>query len=292
MPVPAAHTAIPADTAQAQSPAGTPEVFVPRYIHGFERSTPLKETDPLKDLQETIIAIPEGFPSEKIPETPMNDPVIVGLVLIVFLLFAFTFKKGIKYLGEVLRNSLNVKERQNLFNDTTVRETQLRAVLLIMTFISEGFCLFELVSRHIPSLSEMIGIGICCGGVIAFCYYYLQKWIYTGIGRLFTDATHTRKWIDSFVSINSLIGIPLAMSILAMTFIPPLEKIMFVTAVFIYLISRILFIYKGFKIFYRNILDLFYFIVYLCALEITPLFWVYRSSILIYNFVELKIQQL
>ena len=68
MPVPAAHTAIPADTAQAQSPAGTPEVFVPRYIHGFERSTPLKETDPLKDLQETIIAIPEGFPSEKIPE--------------------------------------------------------------------------------------------------------------------------------------------------------------------------------------------------------------------------------
>ena len=233
MPVPAAHTATPADTAQAQSPAGTPEVFVPRYIHGFERSTPLKETDPLKDLQETIIAIPEGFPSEKIPETPMNDPVIVGLVLIVFLLFAFTFKKGIKYLGEVLRNSLNVKERQNLFDDTTVRETQLRAVLLIMTFISEGFCLFELVSRHIPSLSEMIGIGICCGGVIAFCYYYFQKWIYTGIGRLFTDATHTRKWIDSFVSINSLIGIPLSLSILAMTFIPPLEKIMFVTAVFI-----------------------------------------------------------
>ena len=173
-----------------------------------------------------------------------------------------------------------------------MRETQLRAVLLIMTFISEGFCLFELVSRHIPSLSEMIGIGICCGGVIAFCYYYFQKWIYTGIGRLFTDATHTRKWIDSFVSINSLIGIPLSLSILAMTFIPPLEKIMFVTAVFIYLISRILFIYKGFKIFYRNILDLFYFIVYLCALEITPLFWVYRSSILIYNFVELKIQQL
>ena len=125
-----------------------------------------------------------------------------------------------------------------------------------------------------------------------FCYYYLQKWIYTGIGRLFTDATHTRKWIDSFVSINSLIGIPLALSILAMTFIPPLEKIMFVTAALIYLISRILFIYKGFKIFYRNILDLFYFIVYLCALEITPLFWVYRSSILIYNFVELKIQQL
>lgn len=69
-------------------------------------------------------------------------------------------------------------------------------------------------------------------------------------------------------------------------------KIMFVTAALIYLISRILFIYKGFKIFYRNILDLFYFIVYLCALEITPLFWVYRSSILIYNFVELKIQQL
>lgn len=56
MPVPAAHTAIPADIAQAQSPAGTPEVFVPRTYMDSKRSTPLKETVPLKDLQEPIIA--------------------------------------------------------------------------------------------------------------------------------------------------------------------------------------------------------------------------------------------
>lgn len=98
MPVPAAHTAIPADTAQAQSPAGTPEVFVPRYIHGFERSTPLKETDPLKDLQETIIAIPEGFPSEKIPETPMNDPVS-SASFSCFLTVRFTFQKRNQIFG-------------------------------------------------------------------------------------------------------------------------------------------------------------------------------------------------
>ncbi len=292
MSYPVAQAHIAPDTVNRPSLDGHAKGFVPQYLDGFETSTPLKETDPLKDLQETIIAIPEGFPSEKIPQTPTNNPILISIVLVIFLLFAFSFKKGTKFLGEMFRNLLNVKERQSIFDDTTVRETQLRAVLLSMTFIAEGFCLFMFISHLLPSISGSFGIGVCCGALIAGLYYFLQKWIYKGIGLLFTDATHTHQWIESFISINSLISIPLALSVLTMIFIPFIEHIMLIATVVIYLISRILFIYKGFKIFYRNILDLFYFIVYLCALEITPLFWVYKSSVLIYHFVELKIQQL
>lgn len=299
MPVSAApDTHLVADTIQAVDttgtplPAVTPQVFVPQYIQGFERSTPLQESDPLKDLQETIIAIPEGFDAEPMPDTPTNNSLLVSIVVVVFLLFAFTFKKGTKFLGEIFRSVLNVKERQSLFDDSTVRETQLRAVLLGMTFVSEGFCLFELLLQHIPTLSVPIGTGVCCGSLVAFGYYFLQKWLYRGLGLIFTDAAHTRKWVESFISINAIISIPMAVPVLAMIFVPQWKPVMLAVAAAIYVISRILFIYKGFKIFYRNILDLFYFIVYFCALEIAPLFWVYKSSILIYNFVELKIQQL
>lgn len=298
MPTTAAHSPIAptarqvADTAGTSSPAGKPEVFVPQYIEGFDRSTPLRGSDPLKDLQETIIAIPEGFDADPIPPAPYNNSLLVSIVVVVFLLFAFTFKKGTKFLGEIFSSVLNVKERQSLFDDSTVRETQLRAVLLCMTFVSEGFCLFELLARHLPALSGTIGLGTCCGSLVALAYYYLQKWTYRGIGLVFTDAPHTRKWVESFISINAIISIPMAVPVLAMIFIPQWKAAMLVTAGLVYLASRILFIYKGFKIFYRNILDLFYFIVYFCALEIAPLFWVYKSSILIYNFVELKIQQL
>lgn len=292
MPNPVAQIHLPIDTLGAPSSTGRAEVFVPRYIDGFESSTPLKETDPLEDLQETIIAIPEGFPAEKIPQTPAGSPILISIALVVFLLFAFTFKKGTKFLGQMFRSILNVKERQNIFDDTTVRETQLRAVLLCMTFISEGFCLFQLITRQNPALSDSLAIGVGCGTLVACGYYFLQKWLYKGIGLLFTDTTHTHQWIESFVSINSLIGIPLALSILTSIFIPGIGHVVLPVAAAIYLISRILFIYKGIKIFYRKILDLFYFIIYLCALEITPLFGVYKSSVLIYQFVELKIQQL
>ena len=298
MPSPVAHTPVAtpnttptADSTATQSPSAAEE-FVPQYIHGFERSTPLRESDPLKDLQETIIAIPEGFAAERIPDTPTGNSLLVSIVVVVFLLFAFTFKKGTKFLGEIFSSVLNVKERQSLFDDTTVRETQLRAVLLCMTFISEGFCLFEFLTRQMPVLSESIGVGVCCGSLIALLYYFLQKWIYRGIGLIFTDPTHTRKWVESFISINAIISIPISVPVLLMIFIPQWEPVMLAVAGLIYLASRILFIYKGFKIFYRNILDLFYFIVYFCALEIAPLFWVYKSSVLIYHFVELKIQQL
>ena len=187
---------------------------------------------------------------------------------------------------------LNVKDRQNLFDDTTVRETQLRAVLLGMTCVSEGFCLFQLLASTRPDLSISIGVGVCCGSLIAWVYYTLQKWLYRGLGLVFSDTAHTRKWVESFISINAIISIPIAVPVLLSIFVPQWGKVMLVVAGVIYLASRILFIYKGFKIFYRNILDLFYFIVYFCALEIAPLFWVYKSSILIYHFVELKIQQL
>ena len=161
-----------------------------------------------------------------------------------------------------------------------------------MTFVSEGFCLYQLLLQTLPSPGVSIGTGVCCGTLIAALYYLLQKWLYRGLGLLFTDAAHTRKWVESFISINAIISLPIAVPVLLTIFIPQWRSTLLVVAAAIYVISRILFIYKGFKIFYRNILDLFYFIVYFCALEITPLFWVYKSSVLIYNFVELKLQQL
>ena len=292
LPATVADTLHTADTTATRLTVSKPEVFVPQYIQGFERSTPLKESDPLKDLQETIIAIPEGFAAERMPDTPTNNSLLVSIVVVVFLLFAFTFKKGTKFLGEIFNSVLNVKDRQNLFDDTTVRETQLRAVLLGMTCVSEGFCLFQLLASTLPDLSVSIGVGVCCGSLIAWAYYMVQKWLYRGLGLVFSDTTHTRKWVESFISINAIISIPIAIPVLLTIFVPQWGKAMLTIAGTIYLVSRILFIYKGFKIFYRNILDLFYFIVYFCALEIAPLFWVYKLSILIYHFVEPKILQL
>ncbi len=289
MPAPAAHITPIADTVSTARQVDTTEVFVPQYLHGFERTTSLQESNPLKDLQETIISIPEGFFAEPIPETPTNNSFSLIIVIVFFLLFAFSFKKGIKFLGQILRSQLNIKERQNIFGDNTIRETQLRAVLLCMTFVSEGFFLFDLLARYSDIPTSHIGIGVCCGSLIALMYYWLQKWVYTGIGLLFSSPAHTRKWMESFVSTNALLSIPLALVAMVSIFIPSWGQIPLVVAVVIYFASRILFIYKGFKIFYRNLLDLFYFIVYLCALEITPLFWVYQSCGLIYHFVELKI---
>lgn len=257
--------------------------FVPQYVQGFERSTPLKNTDPLKDLQETIISIPEGFPADRIPENPVKNPFILTLLLIVFFFFAFTFKKGVKFFGELFRSVLNVKERQNLFDETTIRETQLRLVLLGMTFLFEGYFLFNFMNGEMSGLSSHTGMGVAAGTLVAIIFYYLQKWTFKAVGLLFTDASHTEKWIESFLSVNTAAGIPLAIAAILSLFVPTISGTMIVVAAGIYAIMRILFIYKGFKIFYANMLDLFYFVLYLCALEIVPLFWVYKSSELMYT---------
>ncbi|MDE6169760.1 MAG: DUF4271 domain-containing protein, partial [Duncaniella sp.] len=47
-------------------------------------------------------------------------------------------------------------------------------------------------------------------------------------------------------------------------------------AVVFYFLTRILFICKGFRLFYDNFGSLLYFILYLCTLEIVPLVLIYR----------------
>ncbi|MGM9811684.1 MAG: DUF4271 domain-containing protein [Muribaculaceae bacterium] len=53
--------------------------------------------------------------------------------------------------------------------------------------------------------------------------------------------------------------------------------------IFIYFVCRLIYIIKGFRIFFNNFTSIFYFILYLCSGEIIPLIAVYYGIILTYS---------
>ena len=170
-------------------------------------------------------------------------------------------------------------------DNSTIIESRLRFILLAQTFVMEGIALTFLIHYLKPELTY-IGYfkEILCAAVLATLYYNFQQSAYRILGSIFTESGITKQWIDNHASINLLLGIILFPIIFCMIYLPGL---LLVTISYIF--SRIIFIYKGIKIFLRDVYGILYFILYLCALEIMPLFLIYKGVILIYQFVEFKI---
>lgn len=154
----------------------------------------------------------------------------------------------------------------------------------------EGIALIFLIRHMNPELSH-IGYfkGILCTAGLSALYYNLQQLTYRILGFVFTDPNTTRQWLDNHISVNLLLGIILFPIIFCMIYLSGFLNIGLLLVTISYILSRIIFIYKGIKIFLRDIYGILYFILYLCALEIMPLFLMYKGMILIYQFVEFKI---
>jgi hypothetical protein len=52
---------------------------------------------------------------------------------------------------------------------------------------------------------------------------------------------------------------------------PANGKLLLSVAALLYLVGRLVFVIKGFRIFYGNLTSIIYFLLYLCAVEIVPL---------------------
>lgn len=274
-------------TGSSHLPRIVEKKWSPRYIDGFEAQCLRPVTNPLTDFKETSITIPVGFEAPVRPLSPVHNNGIALLLIAGFLLIAIFYHRGIKYLIQAFSNITEVKDRHSIFTNITVNETQLRFALLFQTFIAEGITLFFLINDFLTIQSEnttSLVVILCC--ISAALFYWMQMLIYHLLGFVFSDPGHTRQCVESFSSVNSLLGLVLFPVILCMIYIPACTSTMLMITGICYILSRIIFIYKGIKIFLSDIYGLVYIILYLCAVEIAPLLLLYKGAILLSKFVE------
>ena len=264
--------------------------FTPQYAESLSAYCHAPIDNPLTDYKEAALVIPEGF--EGIPkiENPSQNDGIFLILLCCFILVATSFRRGIKLFSQPFSASKNNRNRTDMADNSTIIESRLRFILLAQTFVMEGIALRFLIHYLKPELTY-IGYfkEILCAAVLATLYYNFQQSAYRILGSIFTESGITKQWIDNHASINLLLGIILFPIIFCMIYLSGFLNIGLLLVTISYILSRIIFIYKGIKIFLRDVYGILYFILYLCALEIMPLFLIYKGVILIYQFVEFKI---
>ena len=222
-------------------------------------------------------------------------------LLLFFAAVCIRIKNNGKYLRALVSDLTDVRERHNAFDDT-VRETSLLFMLNILwsccvgvilystlvfvslnpdlsTFNSQLSTFNSVLSSLRTPLSTTPGacIAVCCG--IGLLYTGVMTLAYTLVGNVFSDAVRTRMWVKGFAAAQALstfILFPIALVLLCLPGWPPY---LLIAAATTFIIAKIIFICKGFRIFFTQLSSYVLFLYYLCSLEIVPLILCWLAAV-------------
>ncbi|MCH5328658.1 MAG: DUF4271 domain-containing protein [Coprobacter sp.] len=248
----------------------------------------LYESTP-RHTEHLTTALSEGLPGIPRPQALGTSDGITLTLIVLFILVALSLRSGIRLVSQMLADLFRPRKNDASLTSLTLSETRLRFFMQLLTWILEGIVLAFLIQGVQPRTDgapAFTGIGAAIG--CAAAYYLLQVAVYKLLGSIFSNPVDTARWLSGYISIHSLLGIFLFPVTFIMIYVPSLSQGALGIAVTLYILSRILFIYKSIKIFLRDIYGILYFILYLCALEVIPLILLFRGVVAIYDFLDLK----
>ncbi len=206
---------------------------------------------------------------------PGADSGVMTLFISLFLILALSFRHYPTVIKSFAKDLWDIRNRAG-FETHTVSDTRLQISLVLLTCCCEGILLFS-TSNILSPLPFPVFTSIIAFIGIAIAYYCLQLMTYSIVGYAFSNRIVTRQWLKGFNASQMLLGFTLVIPAILSVFNPGAAIPALTISVFLYLIARIIFISKGFRLFYDKFGSLLYFILYLCALEIIPLILAYKS---------------
>lgn len=210
-----------------------------------------------------------------------RDSGILTILVLLFVFLALNVRNSRHMFSHFFDELGSFKDRNNAFDEHTSNETRLTLLLIGQFIICAGILLY--VTATVESRPDDIGIftGVARTSGLMAAYYIFQLAAYNTVGYIFTSSERRAAWIAGFNASQSMLGLALIIPVLLAVFYPSADKAVIVIAATLYFIARLLFIVKGFRIFFINFSSLLYFILYLCALEIIPVLFVYKMALMI-----------
>ena len=238
---------------------------------------PLKAEEP--EAPKLIIDV-IGLPGRKLPEVPIEKRQadwVVGVVIVVFALFASVRLFFGKYLQQLFHASVNYTTASRLFRERSISLTHAAFRLDIIFYLVASLFLFQIFGDQIdlPFDIPVLKYLLLLAGTMA--YFGLKQLIYASQGKLSQVNSETQELLYNMNLYNRILGLGLIPVVLVMGFSRiKSPEIMIGIGAILAAISYILLLFRGLKILVRKDFPIFYLILYLCTLEILPLFYIYK----------------
>lgn len=263
--------------------------YPPQYIDGFGDSvgndTVIQSMSRLQVMEKPAGERPHSF----VP-WPLHDAGTMTLVVGALFLVVVSYRSGYKYIEQFFHNMFSTRRQESIFEDHTLNETQILSALIINTCVMEAVLAYCALTLYLPrlavSLQSAITLHVAALAVLALAFYLAQLVAYKLIGYVFADKVTTKLWVDGFKASQSLLGLLLAHMVGLMLVKPVWASSLMTVGMLLYILSRLVFICKGFRIFYSNLPSIVYFILYLCAVEIVPIAIVVKAAVFVCGYLQ------
>lgn len=207
---------------------------------------------------------------------------VLMFVMLVFVMICIKYRKNTRFMGSLVRDLYEVRERHNMF-DETVRERWFMILLNLLCVITTGILLsfgtvwFSEMRGSSPGVWDMVaGMGISTGyTLLCACIYWIS-------GMIFSERKPTLMWLRAYWASQSLIGVSLFIPLLLVWFNPQWSGLLLPLCLGIWLLIKIIYISKVLRIFFTKEGSIIPFFYYLCSAEAVPavISW-YASKLLI-----------
>ncbi len=269
-----------ADSLALASPGYVPDITKAREI----------EYTPLDPEEEDAAELPppatwetglEGIPR---PVYVGDNSGVLAVVAGIFVLMMLSYRHCRRLFVTMVQELWGMRRRANVFDEHTSNESRVVTLMVLQWCVCTGLLLYSglsITGCEMPPADAFVDTAklIC----LMAAYYVVQLIAYNLVGYTFVGNTGRRLWLQGFTASQSLLGFALLIPALVAIFYPNAAEIAVITGVVLYILARILFIAKGFRIFYTNFGSLLYFILYLCTLEIVPVIFVYFFALFLVN---------
>lgn len=212
----------------------------------------------------------------------IGNSVILTVIVVLFVIMSLNFKECRKLFKRFWDDLITGRRRANAFDEHSNHETRLTVLTIINFIFYSGITLcgfVAVVNDTVETMADDLTLQMSCVGISA-AYYVFEVCVYSLLGYTFAGTGGWRRWIRALNSSLSLAGLGMMIPSLLMLFYPGGATAAIIVAAMVYLTARVMFIIKGFSIFYNNIFSSVYFILYLCAVEIIPAIFVLRLALL------------
>lgn len=204
---------------------------------------------------------------------------VLAMISAIFLLMLLSYKQCRRVFTTMGKELWSTRPRENAFDEHTANESRVVVLMGLQWCIYTALLLYS----HINVIRELDPHRAFRDTAVLtalMCAWYLAQLCACNLlGYTFSTPEGQRRYVQGYTASQSLMGFTLIIPALVSIFYPTATHTMTIAGIILYIIFRLIFIFKGFRIFYDKISSLLYFILYLCTLEIIPVIFIYNSAL-------------
>lgn len=208
----------------------------------------------------------------------------VFLILTILFLFSSVLLKNANYLS---KNRLNIFSSKTTKSNTSPEQVTASGIWVTIYFVFQVIILYSLFflklilennNLAIDTLQYLNTAILISGGI--FIFICVKLLLYVFIGSILSVTNKKIELANNYLYIIYSIGVLSFLPVFLFLYIEEIRLIAIITVVLIFTLGRIISFIMSYRFFTKSYIGFFYYIVYLCALEIMPYFLVYKAVIL------------